>query len=104
MQPLLRAFVSGYVGLMRGDEAALRKAYRLTFSGSVDGHWTLVLVPRDSRLQRLIARITIDGKGKRVASMRLDEGSGDHSITTFSAVNSARVYTDGDRAKVFRLQ
>jgi len=79
-EPLL-AWIEGIRGTLAGDEAALRRYFEPTVSGTLD-RWSLALVPRDARLRAIVARVTIAGELDRVRTIEVDEVSGDRAVTT----------------------
>ena len=79
-EPLL-AWIEGIRGTLAGDEAALRRYFEPTVSGTLD-RWSLALVPRDARLRTIVARVTIAGERDRVRTIEVDEVSGDHAVMT----------------------
>ena len=79
-EPLL-AWIEGIRATLAGDESALRRYFEPAVSGTLE-RWSLTLVPRDSRLRAIVARIAIAGERERVRSIEVDEVSGDRSAMT----------------------
>jgi len=82
-QPPLLAWIEGIRATLAGDEAALRRHFEPTVSGTLE-RWTLVLVPRDARLRAVVARVSIAGERERVRTIEVDEVSGDRSVMTIA--------------------
>jgi hypothetical protein len=87
-QPPLLAWIEGIRATLAGDEAALRRHFEPTVSGTVE-RWTLVLVPRDARLRSVVARVAIAGERERIRTIEVDEVSGDRSVMTIAPVGAA---------------
>ena len=83
-EPLL-AWIESIRGTLAGDEAALRRHFEPTVSGTLD-RWSLALVPRDARLRAIVARVTIAGERERVRTIEVDEVSGDRAVMTIVPV------------------
>ena len=60
-QPALFAFTSIFLGLFRGDEAALKQHFNLYFSGDANA-WQLGLTPLSSPLDQGITSIQLQGR------------------------------------------
>ncbi|MEO8485925.1 MAG: LolA-related protein [Betaproteobacteria bacterium] len=86
-EPLF-AWIEGIRATLAGDEAALRKHFDPTVSGTID-RWTLRLAPRDLRLRSLVAGIAISGERERVRVIEVEEASGDHSVMTLTPIAAA---------------
>lgn len=105
-KPQVRVFVESFVTLLAGDQAALERTYTSTFTPAVDTSpttWRLRLVPRVAPLDKVIAMIELEGQGLVLRSMVMLETGGDETVTTFTAVDTRRVYTDAEKARLFRL-
>ncbi|MDH5491042.1 MAG: outer membrane lipoprotein carrier protein LolA [Myxococcales bacterium] len=103
-QPLLRAFVDPFLGLLGGDRRALERAYRLRFLPSSEADaWVLELRPHQPALGRILRHIRLEGQGLALSRLRVEEQSGDVSETTFRAVDSARRYSATELRLLFSL-
>lgn len=76
--PEAAAFVESIRGTLAGDLAALQKFYTLDLSGRAE-HWTLVLVPNQPRMQKIVSRIRIEGTQSRVRLVAFEQADGDRS-------------------------
>jgi hypothetical protein len=76
--PEAAAFVESIRGTLAGDLASLQKYYSLELSGNLD-HWRLVLVPLQSRMQKIVTRIRMEGTASSVRSIGFDQADGDRS-------------------------
>ncbi len=74
--PELRTLVDAVRGPLAGDLPALRRAFAVTATGSLDG-WTLGLVPLDPRAARLLRQAEVSGRGAEVTAVRLVQANGD---------------------------
>ena len=78
-QPMLRAFIEGLRGFLRGDLAALKRHYRVDFEGSAGG-WMVSLLPAEVDMGEFIRAIRISGRDARMQSIEVHEASGDRSV------------------------
>jgi hypothetical protein len=100
--PPVRLFVDSFVKIFAGDREALATMYSMELQA--DGQrWTLRLRPKVAPLDRLIERVEIAGEGVVIATMRVIEVGGDESITTFSAVDPKRNFSDQELQSLFSL-
>lgn len=83
--PEISAFVESIRGTLAGDRLALEKFYTLNLSGSAEG-WQLVLVPRQSRMIKIISRIQISGSYANIGIINFDQGDGDRSEMVITKV------------------
>ena len=72
----LEAMIGAMSDTFSGDLAALRANYRLEYKQG-ETHWTLGLIPRNSRLSTVFQRIQIVGNGSAVTSIKVEESDGD---------------------------
>lgn len=98
--PVLAAFVRSFLDVLRGDRAALERTFALEFTAQAE-HWTLTLTPRSEALKKLITRMSLRGNQLELETLRIDEGTGDHSETQFSSVRLDRTFSTQERAKYF---
>lgn len=110
----VKLFVESFARLLAGDKAALNSIYKLTYvpaaASSTAGStttgptvWTLTLTPKSATLSKLIKRLTITGRQYAVKSIRVDETSGDWSITTITKADPKRVFSAAERKQIFGL-
>lgn len=85
--PALGLFVRSLIDVLSGDEAALTRAYAVSFVAASDtAPWRLVLEPRDPQLRTFVQRIVLTGRGTAMEGMDVVEAGGDRSTTSFSVV------------------
>lgn len=77
--PELWAYIESLRSTLNGDIATLRHFYRVDFSVGTGG-WTLHLVPRQAAMAKKVAAITIHGRGTTLATVRIEQANGDHSV------------------------
>ncbi len=65
--------------------------------------WSLRLRPRVAPMTQVIERIEIEGHEVVLETMRIVEVGGDETLTTFSAVDPQRRFTDQELAALFSL-
>ena len=100
----VRVFVTSLVSVFRGDEAALRESYRVTFTPGEDATtWTLTLEPERPPLTKLMKSLTLAGDGRRVRSIEVVEPNGDRTITRIVEADVTRVYTDAEKERLFGI-
>lgn len=101
-QPVVASFVDSFRHVLRGDRAALERAYRTSFTR--DGQaWRLVLRPKDDTLRRFMTSLELRGERNAIGSMRMVERSGDVTVTEFSDVRPNRRFTAAQMRRIFRL-
>jgi outer membrane lipoprotein-sorting protein len=100
-QPVVRGFVDSFVRILQGDAAALDKLYGMQFAALPEGRWTLTLRPKMAPMNQIIESMTLSGQRLVVVSMRMVEKGGDETVTTFSAVDTARRFADAEKTKYF---
>ncbi|MCZ6465066.1 MAG: outer membrane lipoprotein carrier protein LolA [Proteobacteria bacterium] len=99
--PVARLFVENFIVLFNGDLEALRRRYEPEFESGGEG-WTLSLVPRTKPASDLIARITLRGDGTALRQMEVAETDGDRTVTTFTAVEVDRPFSEDEIRRAFR--
>ena len=101
-QPLLRVFVDGFRLALRGDLAALERAFEVTYAPAAGaGSWSMRLVPRDAALAKVLQRVELRGRATAVADVRIVETNGDETRLRFSDVDTARSFSAEERARFF---
>ena len=78
-QPEAAGIIEGIRGALSGNRTALDTHYQLTVSGQAS-QWQMTLVPRDSRVRKLVARIVMDGKHSLITRITTDMADGDRSV------------------------
>ena len=78
--PQLQVLLDSFVALLSGDAGRLQQAFEIRQGGDPAAAWTLTLVPRDAKVAKTVASITIDGDGKTSRCMRMQEADGDLAI------------------------
>lgn len=76
--PEAAAFVESIRGTLSGDQSALEKYYKLDLSGHADA-WSLVLVPSQPGMLKIISRIRIEGSRSAILLIVFDQADGDRS-------------------------
>lgn len=99
---VVRLFVLTFVNVLRGDRAALDRAYAMRFERTASG-WTLELSPKPPELRRFITRARIEGHGVTVERMTLEEASGDVTRLDFSEIDPRARFDAAERARLFKL-
>lgn len=77
--PEVAGMIESIRATLAGDRGALELLYRLDLEGNSD-RWTLVLTPLDTRLDRLIDRIRMEGTGGQLRKVEIWQADGDHSV------------------------
>jgi hypothetical protein len=101
--PTVRLFTESFLALFAGDEQALRRLYTMSYTPMPSGDWELQLTPREARLSRVVRQVVVRGHGVILERMRVAEVSGDETVTTFTAVNTARRYGETEIRRIFRV-
>jgi hypothetical protein len=78
--PQLQVLLDSFVALLSGDAARLQQAFEIRHAGDPTGAWTLTLVPRDARVAKTVASITIDGYATQSRCMHMQEADGDLAV------------------------
>ena len=82
--PQVVPFIESIRATLAGDRAALERVFKVDFAGSFE-HWTLGLVPLDSKLSRTVKEIHIEGEKDLIHSVETHEADGDRSLLTIGA-------------------
>jgi outer membrane lipoprotein-sorting protein len=99
---IVKHFVMTFVNVLRGDRAALERAYTLVFAVTPAG-WKLELTPKAPELRKLVAGAVLEGRGGEVERMTLREENGDVTLMQFSAVDSNLRFDAAEKARTFQL-
>ena len=101
-QPVVASFVDSFRHVLRGDRAALERAYRISFERDEQA-WRMVLRPKGQALRRFMTSLELRGTGPAIQSMRMVERSGDVTVTEFRDVRPNRRFSAAQRRQIFRL-
>ena len=74
--PELAGLQARFGALLSGDRASLEKHYRLAPQGTRQ-HWTLLLTPKDAKLQASVRDITLHGRGAELRCIETRPAKGD---------------------------
>jgi outer membrane lipoprotein-sorting protein len=77
--PMMQAFIECIRGTMRGDLSGLSQYYNLDLSGDQQ-HWQITLLPKDTRLQKVIQTILISGNANHIDVVEIRQAKGDRSV------------------------
>lgn len=78
--PQLQVLLDSFVALLSGDTGRLQQAFDIRQVGDIHGAWTLTLTPRDTRVAKTIASITVEGNAKESRCMHMQEADGDLTV------------------------
>jgi len=101
--PVVRSFVDSFIGLLRGDRAALERTYRIVPHGLTAGRWSVTLRPKSGPVRRAIREIRASGRGPAIEHLAVLERNGDVSETTFTDIDTRRSYGAREIARIFRI-
>jgi hypothetical protein len=95
--PDLKTLLGSFAALLGGNRAQLEQGFTLTLAGD-EAHWSLALVPRDSRVGQRVSRILVTGAAASARCMTTTAPDG--SVTVMLMEDAARtsVPADIDRA------
>jgi Outer membrane lipoprotein carrier protein LolA-like len=79
--PELAAFIESIRATLAGDLPALRRLFKVGFSGSA-AQWSLELVPTDPKLLAAIQRVHIQGMSENLQLIEILQADGDRSVMT----------------------
>ena len=85
--PQVVPFIESIRATLAGDRAALERVFKVDFAGSFE-HWTLGLVPLDSKLSGTVKEIHIEGEKDLIHSVEIREADGDRSLLTIGPAAS----------------
>ena len=78
-QPEAAGIIEGIRGALSGNRTALDTHYQLSVSGQAN-QWQMSLVPRDSRVRKLVQRIVMEGKQNLITRITTEMADGDRSV------------------------
>jgi hypothetical protein len=82
--PQVAPLVESLRATLAGDRQALEQIFQITFEGSLE-HWTLTLVPLDSKLKGVAQQVRIDGVRDELQTLNILLADGDRSVMTIGA-------------------
>ncbi len=85
--PEVAGMIESIRATLAGDRKALERVYQLALSGDSE-RWTLTLIPLDTRIGKVIARIRMEGAGDGVRSVEILQADGDSSLMTIEKLAS----------------
>lgn len=102
----LRVFVTSLVQVFAGDEAALQKAFTVTYTPDPKAErlWTLELLPKGEQLQRMMRSLTLRGEGEAVTVIEVVDPNGDRTTTRIVTADVARRFDADERKRWFGIE
>lgn len=98
----VRPLVESMLWIFSGNRAELERAYRVTYAVEDGGAgFSLALAPRGEPLDRLIASMTIRGRGFAVTEVEVRETNGNRAVTRILAADPARRFGADERRRLF---
>ncbi|WP_426396882.1 outer membrane lipoprotein carrier protein LolA [Ralstonia sp. R-29] len=85
--PELNAFIESIRATLAGNRYALEAIYTVAIAGRGDD-WTLTLTPIDTRMQKVVSTITLDGTRDMLRSVAIQQADGDHSLMRLQRVST----------------
>lgn len=104
--PIVALFVDSFLQLLAGDVDAIERAWFVGFGGGAGGDpraWVLVLRPRADAARGLVESLTIVGRDAVVGRIEIAERGGDRTVTTLTAVDTTRTWSEAELAEVFSV-
>lgn len=100
--PELKILLSSFSALLGGNRQQLEQSFSLTVSGD-DAHWTMALVPRDSRVTQRVTRITVNGAAAMPRCMTTTAPDGSLTVMLMDEAAQTSVAPDVDRAALEKV-
>ncbi len=101
--PAARSFVGSFRALLAGDRAALDAHFVLSLKTDTDGSWTLELAPRTEGMKKIVIKMSIQGRGDQLEQLRIEEATGDVSVTRFFDVDTRHKHSAQDVERYFAV-
>lgn len=79
--PVVWGFIESMRATLNGDAKTLQRFYKVRLDGD-ERQWVLVLLPSDSGMAQFIRVIRISGSKTQLATVEIEEASGDRSLMT----------------------
>ena len=86
--PELAGLQASFGALLSGDRALLEQHYRLTAQGTRQ-QWTLLLMPKQTQMQRSVRDITLYGRGAELRCIETRPPKGDLQRTLLAGAANA---------------
>lgn len=99
---VVEGFVDTFRHVLAGDRGALERTYRIAFTNDDTG-WRITLTPKTDALSRFLRDMVLEGDGRSLRTMTMNEANGDTSVTTFSDVNPRRRFSAAEAARIFSI-
>lgn len=101
-RPDVAHFVQSFLWILSGDEPALQEHFEVAFQAqTADAPWRLSLTPKDRNMAHIVRQIQVRGIGLSVQEVRVEEQSGDMTVTRITDANPERRFSDAERAELF---
>jgi hypothetical protein len=91
--PELRALLSGFVALLTGDAASIRKDFNVE-SGGDEQSWSLELTPVDASARRRLNEILVNGSGTEPRCFSMLDTKGGASVMLLGEASDTNVQKD----------
>ncbi len=95
--PELKILLSSFSALLGGNRQQLEQSFSLTVGGD-EAHWSMALVPRDSRVTQRVARIMVNGAADTPRCMITTAPDGSVTVMLMDEAAKTSVAPDIDRA------
>lgn len=76
--PEIAAFIDSIRGTLAGDRKSLERTYQLNLEGDAQ-NWNLILLPIESKMKKVVAKISIAGSGNALHTIDILQADGDSS-------------------------
>lgn len=93
--------VSMITELLQGKTSSLEKIFDTNFKEETDDRWSLVLMPKDSRIRKAFSSITLSG-GSLIESMEIIEKSSNKSVIEFLDQSTSPPALTSDETRYFQ--
>jgi hypothetical protein len=107
VNPVVRLYVESFLHILEGNRDALEKTWKIELSlmdSGGDDEWEIRLLPSAKPLAKTISELRLRGRGTLLTWMKIEEPTGDETITTFFDVDPGRQYSESDLEKLFRIR
>ena len=94
--PELKILLSSFSALLGGNRQQLEQSFSLTVGGD-EAHWSMALVPRDSRVTQRVTRITVNGAADTPRCMTTTAPDGSVTVMLMDEAAKTTVAPDTDR-------
>lgn len=83
--PEIAAFIDSIRGTLAGDRKSLEHTYNLALEGNAQS-WKLQLTPIDSKMKKIVERITISGVNNEAHTIEISQADGDSSLMVIESI------------------